>query len=120
MTFNKVFLSGNLVADAETKDKSGFAITNFRIAVNERRKGASGNWEDVPNFFNCTMFGNYGAKLASSMTKGTRISIGGKLRQSTWEKDGQKHNSVTIIVEEVEMPRKSEPASELYDDDLPF
>ena len=30
----------------------------FGVAVNERRKnGQTGEWEDYPNFVDCTMFG---------------------------------------------------------------
>ena len=40
------------------------AILDFGVAVNDRRKNQqTGEWEDYPNFVDCTMFGTRAEKL---------------------------------------------------------
>ena len=104
MSINSVALSGNLTRDAELRSsKGGSAILTFGVAVNDRRLDKqTGAWEDVPNFFDCVMFGNRAEKLADYLPKGTKVTVLGKLRQSSWEKDGQRHSKVEVVVDEIE------------------
>lgn len=104
MSINRVIISGNLTRDAELRSTaSGMSVMSFGVAVNDRRKDPqTGEWGDVPNFIDCTMFGSRGERLAQYLTKGTKVSIEGKLRWSQWERDGQKRNKIEVIVEELE------------------
>ena len=104
MGINKVFASGNLTRDAELRTtQSGARICGFGIAVNDRRKNQqTGEWEDYPNFVDCTMFGNRGEKLQPYLVKGTKVSIEGKLRYSSWERDGQRRSKLEVVVDEIE------------------
>lgn len=125
MSINQVCISGNLTRDAELKSaKSGMEILTFTVAVNERRKNPQGEWEDYANFINCTLFGKYGAAIASSMTKGTKVCVAGSLRQSIWEQDGQKRSKLEVIASDVELPPKSKQAVtdelSLYDSNIQF
>jgi len=56
---NTVCLSGNLTRDAELRfTTKGTGVCSFGIAVNDSRKNSTtGQWEDVPNFFDCNIFG---------------------------------------------------------------
>lgn len=110
MSINQVSITGNLTREPELRStQSGTAVLSFGIAVNDRRKNASGNWEDVPNFFECVTFGNRATALGDILTKGMKVSIAGKLRYSSWEKDGQKHSKVDIIANDVELMQNSKP-----------
>ena len=105
MSINKVFCSGNATRDLELRmTASGNAIGSFGIAVNDRIKNnQTGQWEDRPNFFDCVMFGPRAQSLQQYLTKGTKVSIEGKLRYNTWQdKNGQKRSKVEIVVEEIE------------------
>ncbi len=104
MSINRVIISGNLTRDPELRStQSGMAVLSFGVAVNDRRKNPStGEWEDYPNFVDCTMFGARANSLSNYLSKGTKVSIEGKLRWSQWERDGQKRSKLEVIVDELE------------------
>lgn len=104
MSINRVTISGNLTRDAELRQTaSGMAVLGFSVAVNDRRKNAqTEQWEDYPNFIDCSMFGTRAEKIAQYLSKGTKVAIEGKLRWSQWERDGQKRSKVEVIVDEIE------------------
>ncbi len=126
MGINRVTISGNLTRDAESRStQGGMAIVSFGVAVNDRRKNnKTGEWEDYPNYIDCTMFGTRAEKLAQHLTKGTKVCIEGKLRYASWEgKDGSKRSKIEVIVDELEfMSRQSQqPAqTDMYDEEIPF
>ena len=104
MSINRVIISGNLTRDPELRStQSGMDVLSFGVAVNARRRNPQTNeWEDYPNFVDCTMFGNRARSLAQYLSKGTKVSIEGKLRWSQWERDGQKRSKLEVIVDELE------------------
>lgn len=117
MTINHIALSGNLTRDAELRrTQSDMAVLGFGLAFNERRrKPGSDEWEEVPNFIDCTLFGNRADALAEYLVKGTKVSIDGRLRWSQWEtEDGGKRSKHELLVDELEFmtPRKEEPGEE--------
>lgn len=142
MSINQVSITGNLTRDPELRSTTGgTAVLSFGIAVNDRRKNASGQWDEVPNFFECVTFGNRATALSDILTKGMKVAIAGKLHYSSWEKDGQKHSKVDIIANEIELMQNRKPQQEqpqqyqpqtqrqyqptavpqdVYDEDLPF
>ena len=104
MSINRVIISGNLTRDPELRNtQSGMAVLSFGVAVNDRRKNpTTGEWEDYPNFVDCTMFGARANSLSQYLSKGTKVCIEGKLRWSQWERDGQKRSKLEVIVDEIE------------------
>ncbi len=104
MSINRVIISGNLTRDPELRNtQSGMAVLSFGVAVNDRRKNpTTGEWEDYPNFVDCAMFGARANSLSQYLSKGTKVSIEGKLRWSQWERDGQKRSKLEVIVDEIE------------------
>ena len=104
MSINRVIISGNLTRDPELRNtQSGMAVLSFGVAVNDRRKNpTTGEWEDYPNFVDCTMFGARANSLSQYLSNGTKVSIEGKLRWSQWERDGQKRSKLEVIVDEIE------------------
>jgi len=113
MSINRVIISGNLTRDPEVRSTaSGTPVMQFGIAVNDRVKNSqTDEWEDRPNFIDCTMFGPRAEKIAQYLAKGAKATVEGKLRWSQWEKDGQKRSKVEVIVEEIEFLSRSEAAS---------
>ena len=104
MSINRVTISGNLTRDPELRTTAtGNPVLGFSVAVNDRRKNnATGEWEDYPNFIDCTMFGTRAEKITPYLSKGTKVAIDGKLRWSQWERDGQKRSKIEVIVDEIE------------------
>lgn len=116
MSINRVVISGNLTRDAELRSTtSGMPVLGFGVAVNDRRKNPqTQEWEDYPNFIDCTMFGVRAEKIKPYLVKGTKVSIEGKLRWSQWERDGQKRSKIEVIVDELEF-MSSRSTSQSYD-----
>ena len=104
MSINRVSISGNLTRDPELRTtQGGMAVMGFGVAVNDRRKNQqTGEWEDVPNFVDCTMFGTRAQSVMRFLSKGSKVAIDGKLRYSSWEKDGQRHSKLEVIVDDIE------------------
>lgn len=113
---------------------SGMQVLSFGVAVNDRAKNPqTGEWEDRPNFIDCTMFGTRAEAVSRYISKGSKVAIEGKLRWSQWERDGQKRSKIEVIVDEIEFMSRREdaaqthapqpvpaPVHDVYDEDIPF
>ena len=107
MSINEVIISGNIVADAQlnTTTGKGTKVLNISVAVNDRRKNQeTGEWEEHPNFIDCSMFGPRAESLAPYLLKGTKVAITGALRQSTWEdkETGKNRSRISVLINNVE------------------
>ena len=105
MSINRVIISGNLTRDPEMRaTQGGTQVMSFGIAVNDRRRNPqSGEWEDYPNFVDCTMFGARAEALSRYLSKGSKVALEGRLRYSSWERDGQRRSKLEVIVDDVEL-----------------
>ena len=96
---------GNLVADPEPRvSQAGKSWVTFRIASTPRvRDRQSGDWSDGEALFlGCRAFGEYADNIASSLTKGTRVIVQGRLTQRSYtDNQGQQRTSLDLEVEEV-------------------
>lgn len=105
MSINRVVVSGNLTRDPELRvTPGGTQVLGFGVAVNDRRRNQqTGEWEDYPNFIDCTMFGNRAEALSRILRKGMKVAIEGKLRYSSWKdkNGGVRRSKVEIIPDEV-------------------
>lgn len=104
MSINRVIVSGNLTRDPETRQAGSGTVTQFGIAVNDRRKNAqSGEWEDVPNFFDVLVWGTRGESLSRFISKGSKVVVAGRLRWSSWtNNEGEKRSKVEIVADDVD------------------
>lgn len=97
---NKVIQTLRLVADPETKTYGdGKTLVSFRGAVNKRfvKDG-----EPNADFFNYTAFGKTAEFIAKYFKKGDPMLITGEINNNNYEKDGVKHYSCQILVDNVE------------------
>ena len=101
---NRVVLTGNLTRDPELRSlPSGMSVCSLRIAVNTRRKGASGDWEDKPNYFDVTVWGAQGENCARYLSKGRPVALDGRLEWREWEtQDGGKRQAVDVVADTVQ------------------
>ncbi|MEG2533468.1 MAG: single-stranded DNA-binding protein [Gordonibacter sp.] len=132
MSINKAIISGYLTRDPELRSTAGgMPVLGFGVAVNDRRKNQqSGEWEDYPNFIDCTMFGKRAESISNYLSKGSKVAIEGKLRWSQWEREGQKRSKIEVIVDEIELMANGssqassapvvDASSAVYDADIPF
>ncbi len=112
MGINRVVITGNLTRDPELKaTASGMSVLKLGVAVNDRRKNQqTGEWEDVPNFVDVTVFGQRGESLSRFLEKGSKVAIEGKLRWSQWEnQQGEKRSKLEVVADDIEFmsPRGS-------------
>jgi single-strand DNA-binding protein len=101
---NTVSVVGNLTREPELRfTPSGQATSTFGIAVNrtwtdrqsqERRESTS--------FFDVVCWGTLAENAATSLTRGTRVVVTGRLDQRSWEtQDGDKRSKVEITADEI-------------------
>ena len=136
MSINRVVASGNLTRDPELRATAGGTqVLSFGLAVNDRHKNQqTGEWEDYPNFVDCTMFGTRAEAVSRFLSKGSKVAIEGKLRYSSWERDGQRRSKLEVIVDEIEFMSRQDGGQpqqqthqqaqayvpEVYSSDIPF
>ena len=104
MSINRVTITGNLTRDPELRmTTNGTQVMNFGVAVNDRRRNQQTNeWEDRPNFIDCVIFGQRAESLSRILQKGFKVAIEGKLRQNTWESDGQRRSRIEVVVDDLD------------------
>ena len=141
---NSVVLAGNVVADPESRNtNSGKAVATFRLAINNPINDKDVVYIDVDTWEKQAEFvGNY-------VKKGSSVSVIGRLKQDSWEKDGKKMTKTLVVAErvgflggkkksedaggdEAPAPRSAKPAAKSYskpaskqaaqqdDDDIPI
>ena len=111
---NSVTICGNLTRDAELRATgNGLQILSFTVAVNDRRRNQQGQWEDVPNYVPCTLFGERAEKLAGYLVKGIKVCVTGKLHYQSWQaKDGTKRHELEVNVSDLDFMQRREPQAE--------
>lgn len=123
---NKVEMLGRLTKDVETRTTpNGKIVASFGVAVN--RKYAKQGEEKQADFFNLIAFGQTGEFIEKYFHKGQPIALVGRLQNNNYEdKEGKKHYTNEIIVEEVYFAgegkkTQNEDTYEMFgNDDLPF
>lgn len=98
----QVTLVGNLTRDPELRfTTGGRGVASFGVAVN-RRWQQNGEWQEQVSFFNVVCWGDLGENVATSMVKGSRAMVTGRLEQRSWEtQDGEKRSVVEVVADEV-------------------
>lgn len=95
---NEVKLIGRLTKDINLRflPKTGVAVGNFTIAVNE-------GYGEVKKayFFNCEIWGNKAIALAENKGKGDKILVNGKLKQVFYDKNEKKCSKIFVQVGDV-------------------
>ena len=130
MSINRVNISGNITRDPDMRATSGGTqVMSFGVAVNDRRRNPkTGEWEDYPNFIDCTMFGTRAESVSRFLSKGVKVAIEGKLRYSSWERDGQRRSKLEVIVDDIEFLSQKHQNEQItnatsvdaYNEDVPF
>jgi single-strand DNA-binding protein len=99
---NIVMLRGNLARDPElrvvtTGDKQT-SVVNFTVAVSREFKKANGTQDKVTSFIQCEAWDSGAETISSSLKKGDLVMVEGSLRNDSWEKDGVKHSTLKVRV----------------------
>lgn len=93
---NKTQLIGRVTKDLELVQTANSAYCKFTLAVNRRKK------DDGADFIPCTAWGKTAEVMSKYVHKGDRVGIVGRIQTGSYEKDGTKHYTTDVIVEELE------------------
>lgn len=147
---NKVILIGNLGQDPDVRYMpNGGAVVNCSLATsNSWRNRETGEMHEKTEWHRLVMFGRLAEVAGEYLRKGSKTYIEGRLQTKQWEREGQKHYTTEVVVEEMQMldsrgsyersegqrqapeesaaPRSNQPgnsreeSSPEFDDDIPF
>ncbi|SLE84329.1 single-strand binding protein Ssb [Mycobacteroides abscessus subsp. massiliense] len=95
-------VTGNITADPELRflPSNGQPVVNFSVAQNTRYLDeATGEWKDGEALFQrVVVFGDFAQNVADSLTRGTRVTVTGKVRARSYtDKDTNKEVKYTEI-----------------------
>lgn len=121
---NSVTILGNLGRDPELREtKSGMAVASFSVAVNQSVKVGEG-YEDRLEWVNVTVFSRRAEVCAQYLSKGSSVFVEGKLSTTSWESEGIKRWSTSVIARNViflsdkgKSQRQDRPPAPPQDDD---
>ena len=97
---NLVVLRGNLARDPELRvvgDKKT-AVVNFTVATSREFTRSNGSRDEVTTFVRCEAWDSGAEAVANTLKKGDLVMIEGSLRNDSWEKDGVKHSTMKVRV----------------------
>lgn len=93
---NSIVLAGNVVADPESRTtQTGKTVAGFRLAVNN-----PANEKDVV-YIDVDVWEKQAEFVMNYVKKGSGVSVVGRLRQDTWEKDGKKQSKILVVGERI-------------------
>lgn len=101
----QITLVGNVTATPELRfTSSGAPVANFTVAQTPRTFDKRTNsWVDgEPMFLDCTVWRQAAENVASSLAKGMRVIVVGRLRSRSWDdRDGKRRTKLEVEVDEV-------------------
>jgi single-strand DNA-binding protein len=95
---NVSVLVGRLTKDAELKPHPELAVGYFTIAVNRKKRKATGKHVEEPSYIDINVYGNYAEIITPSLKKGVQVSIVGSLKQDRWTDQSTKQNKSRLVV----------------------
>ena len=96
---NKVILMGRLTSDPKmdwTRSEDSKQYATYTLAVNRRFKK---NGQADADFISCIAWGAMAEFAEKFMKKGAMFAVEGRLNARSWEKDGERHWTTTVVVE---------------------
>lgn len=121
-------MDGYVCGKIETRETgTGKLVTSFSVNSPDRRKRDDGQWQSVPQFFNCKLWhrGDHDFR-ASHIVDGAHLQISGEPHFEEWDGKYGKRTKVTFNVRDLLLiaPRDAAPKEpeqpDLYDEDIPF
>jgi single-strand DNA-binding protein len=101
---NHTNLTGRLASDPRIYDKgNGVGFVLFTLASNQTYQNREGIVQKETAFLKCKAFGTRAAEL-KGRKQGEVISVAGRLKTESWEKDGKTHSQLILICDIVQSP----------------
>ena len=109
---------------------TGKTVVTFSVNSSSRRKNQqTGEWEDVPQFFDCKYWSRGGNDFRVDLIKaGEHVAIAGEPTYEEWQaQDGSKRSKTVFVARELmtiekgKAGRQPQPQAEsVYEEDIPF
>lgn len=101
INLNKIIICGRLTSKPELRyTQSSKPHTRFCVAVN--------GYQDKTDFINCECWDKLAENLCKYQDKGNKILLEGRLHSSSYEVNGEKRTSVSVVCTSIEyMPMKN-------------
>jgi len=82
---------------------TGLPVTSFRLASSQRRYDrAAAKWVEAPtNWFSVSTFGAIAMNAATSLRKGERVIVRGRLQVRDWDNGTRTGTTVEVVAESV-------------------
>lgn len=98
MSFNKITIVGYLGRDPELKTTpQGTALCKFSVATTERKKGATGEQEELTTWFRVTVWGRQAELANEYLSKGRQVYVEGRLRVEEYtDREGNNRSSLEV------------------------
>lgn len=96
---------GNVGTEPELRHtQNGTPVCSFRLATTERRPVAGGQWQDVTDWHNITLW-RQKAEIAKKVLRvGSGVYLEGRIINKSWEgEDGRKRYSTEIEVDKMRL-----------------
>lgn len=104
MSYNKIIVIGNLGRDPELRyTPQGDAVCDFSIAVNDRKKDKSGEYNDVTTWYRITTWRKLAENASKYLAKGRQVYIEGRLTVDEWQdRDGKDRYTLGVTASEMQ------------------
>lgn len=110
---------------------TGKQVVSFGLNSPSRRKNQAGEWESVPQFFDCEYWGRSDRDFRCDLVQpGARLVVAGEPKYDEWQaQDGSKRSKVVFSVRDMwtvesgqqGQQRQQQPQAEsVYEEDIPF
>ena len=107
---NKWIGSGRVTRDTELRyTPNGNAVADVSICSNRQWSSKDGGRQEEPTFIDLTLWGKQAESISEYLTKGTFVTVEGRLTLDTWETDeGVKRSKLKVVAERINLgPRSS-------------
>lgn len=113
MSVNKVILVGNVGRDPEVRhlDK-GVAVARFSLATTENYTSKTGEKVSNTEWHNVVAWRGLAEVVEKYVKKGSQLYIEGRLRTTSYEKEGVKHYTTEINADTMQLLGKREGQAE--------
>jgi single-strand DNA-binding protein len=99
---NLVIIRGNLARDPESRrvntGNKQTSVVNFTIATSREFTKQNGEQDKITTFVQCEAWDSGAEAIADALKKGDLVMVEGSLRNDSWEKDGVKHSTLKVRV----------------------
>lgn len=124
---NKVILVGRLGKDPEAKG-AGTVVT-CSLATSRKSKNKQGEYVSETEWHNLVFFKKNAENALKFLKKGSQLYVEGEIKTDHYEKNGEKRQSKSILVnmmqfldskEQEDKPNNTQSSNDTFDEDVPF